>query len=114
VAEAIRHALADVLARGEVRDPALEGVPVTVAEVKLTPDLRHATVFVLPLGGDNAGAALEALNRAAPFLASLVAKRVATKFVPRYHFRSDERFAEASRIETLLASPRVAGDLKKK
>ena len=114
LAEAVRHALADLFARGEVRDPALEGRSVTVSEVKLSPDLREATVFVLPLGGEDAKAALEALNRAAPFLASQVAKRVATRFVPRYRFRADERFAEASRIESLLASPTVARDLKKK
>ncbi|HXV74021.1 MAG TPA: 30S ribosome-binding factor RbfA [Sphingomonadales bacterium] len=114
VAEAIRHALAEILARGEVQDEALAGQSLTVSEVKLSPDLREATVFVLPLGDADEKPVLAALNRAAPFIASQVAKRVATRFVPRYRFRADARFAEASRIEALLASPRVARDLRKK
>jgi len=113
VAEAVRHALADLFARGEVRDPALGTVSITVSEVKMTPDLREATVFVLPLGGAEHRPLLQALNKAAPFLAREVAKRISTRFVPRFRFRADDRFAEAGRIESLLASPRVARDLKK-
>lgn len=113
VAEAIRHALAEFLTKQDLQNPALVGKSITVSEVRLSPDLREATVFVLPLGAEDNEMVLAALNQAAHFIASQIARRVSTRFIPRYHFRSDERFAEASRIEALLASPRVLRDLKK-
>lgn len=113
VAEAIRHALAEFLTRQDLQNPALVGKSITVSEVRLSPDLREATVFVLPLGAEDNETVMEALNQAAQFIATQIAKSVSTRFIPRYHFRLDERFAEASRIEALLSSPRVLRDLKK-
>lgn len=111
VGESLRHALADVLAHGVVRDPALMGVPVTVTEVRISADLRHATVFVMPLGGAGEADVLAALNRSAGFLGAQVAPRMRLKYFPKLHFRPDETFAVADRIETLLRSPRVVRDL---
>ena len=114
VGEAIRHALAEVLAREELRDPALAGVSVTVSEVKPSPDLRNASVFVLPLGGRDKGEVLQGLGRCAPFLRGQVAKRVRLKFTPELHFRLDDRFERADRISKLLNDERVRADLEKK
>jgi|SRR5690606_6141230 ribosome-binding factor A len=114
VGEAIRHALAEVLTREELRDPALSGVSVTVSEVKPSADLRSANVFVLPLGGRDKGEVLEGLARCAPFLRGQVAKRVRLKFTPELHFRLDDRFERAERIAKLLNDERVRADLEKK
>ena len=118
VGEAIRHALAQVIERGEVRDPGLGGKPVTVTEVRVSPDLRHATAFVVPFAAssaeDPAKAMTEvvaALNRAAPFLRHRVAEAVQTQFAPQIVFRPDTTFDEAERIRRLLTDPRVAADL---
>ena len=111
VAEQIRHALSDVLARGEVRDDVLASHIVSVSEVRVSPDLRHATVFVQPLGGLDVDAVLEALRRNARYLKGEVARRVNTKYASDLHFRADESYDEASRIDALLRSPRVARDL---
>jgi ribosome-binding factor A len=111
VGEALRHALSDVLAHGDVRDPALMGMPVTVTEVRISADLRHATVFVMPLGGAGEGDVLAALNRSAGFLGAQVAPRMRLKYFPKLVFRLDETFAAADRIESLLRSPRVVRDL---
>lgn len=113
VGEAIRHALAEVLAREELRDPALTGVSVTISEVKPSPDLRTAHVFVLPLGGRDKGEVLAGLGRCAPFLRGQVAKRVRLKFTPELHFRLDDRFERADRISQLLNDERVRADLTK-
>lgn len=113
VGEAVRHALADVIERGQIRDPVLESLAVTVTEVRMSPDLRHAQVYVLPLGGGEAKvqSAVAALTRAAPFLRHKIAGTVRLKFAPELSFRPDATFAEAQRIEDLLRAPEVARDL---
>src|SRR5437588_10323878 len=111
VAEAVRHALADALAQGEVHDPVLEGHMITVPEVRMSPDLRLATAYVMPLGGRDAPAVIAALERNKRFLRGAVARTVNLKFAPDIRFRIDERFEEAERIEKLLRSPAVKRDL---
>ena len=111
VGEELRHALAWILERGGVRDPDLEGVSVTVTEVRISPDLRKATVFVIPLGGGETGAVVTGLTRARPFLRRQMAKAVKLKYVPDIAFRADTSFDEARRIDTLLRDPAVARDL---
>jgi len=111
VGEVIRHALAEILARGDVRDPDLEGLVVTVPEVRLSPDLKIATVYVMPLGGARQDKVVAALSRHARFLRGEVARRVALRFMPELRFRLDTTFAESDRIEQLLRSPQVARDL---
>lgn len=111
--ELIRHALADILQREDLREPALAGVSVTISEVRLSPDLKQASVFCLPLGGGQAGAVVAALNRAAPHLRGLLGKRIDMKFTPSLKFMADTSFAEAQHIEELLARPDVARDLRR-
>jgi ribosome-binding factor A len=113
VGEAMRHALADILARGEVRDPALERAIVSVSEVRVSPDLRHATAFVVPVGGagPQAAAVLAALNAHAKIFRHELAQRVNTRYAAELRFRLDETFDEAARIDALLRAPRVARDL---
>ena len=111
VGELVRHALSEVLAREELRDPLLAEIPVTVTEVRPSPDLRQATCFVMPLGGGKTAQVVDALNRSAPWLSSQIARRVKLRFSPRLAFRPDESFDYADRITTLLKSPEVAGDL---
>jgi ribosome-binding factor A len=112
VAEVIRRALADILARGEVHDPDLSGVSVTVAEARVSPDLRHATVFVLPLGGTNTEGVLTALARNRSAIRRLVADRVDLKHAPDLSFRADDRFDQMDRTRELLRSPAVRRDLE--
>lgn len=109
----MRHVLADILARGDVRDPALAGAIISVSEVRVTPDLRQATAFVQTLGGDAAAQArvCAALNRHARSLKAQVAQRVNTKYAADLEFRIDESFAEAAHIDALLRRPEVARDL---
>jgi ribosome-binding factor A len=109
--ELIRHAVAEIFSRGEVHDPVLETHLITVPEVRLSPDLRQATVYVMPLGGHDAKAVLEALERNKRYLRGEIARRVNLKFAPDIHFRIDERFDEADRIEKLLRSPAVRRDV---
>lgn len=111
--ELIRHALAEILARGEVHDPVIETHLVTVAEVRMTPDLRLATVFVMPLGGADEKDVLEALDRNRRYLRGEIARRVNLKFAPDLRFSIDARFDEAERVERLLRSPAVKRDLGK-
>lgn len=113
VGEQMRHALADVLSRGEVRDEVLEKHIVSVTEVRVSPDLRHATAFIQPLGarGEDAEAVIAALKRNVRYLKGEVARRVNTKYAADLHFRLDESFDEASRIDAILRSPQVARDL---
>jgi len=111
VGEVVRHALSEILARGEVRDPDLEGLVVTVPEVRLSPDLKVATVYVMPLGGAHQDKVVAALSRHVRFLRGEVARRVALKFMPELRFRLDTTFAESDRIDELLRSPEVARDL---
>ncbi len=112
VGELIRHALAEMLTRGDVHDPVLESHMITVPEVAVTADLRLATIYVMPLGGKDTKPVLEALERNKKFLRGELAHRVNLKFAPDIRFRIDERFDEAERIDKLLRSPDVARDLK--
>jgi len=112
VGEMLRHALADVLRRDEIRDPDLVGVSVTITQVKPSPDMRHATVFCEPLGGQNAKPVIAALNKHKGFLRGEMGRLIALKFTPELRFIEDESFAEAQKIENLLKSTRVQQDLK--
>jgi len=111
VGELIRHALANMLTRGEVHDPTLESHMITVPEVRMSPDLRQATVYVMPLGGKDVAEVVAALERNKKFLRGEIARRVNLKFAPEIRFRADERFDEAERIEKLLRTPEVQRDL---
>jgi ribosome-binding factor A len=111
VGELIRHALADMLARGDVHDPVLEGHLITVPEVRMAPDLRLATVYVMPLGGKDGTEVVAALERNKRYLRGEVAHRVNLKFAPEIRFRLDDRFDEAERIQKLLRTPQVRRDL---
>jgi ribosome-binding factor A len=111
VGELVRHAVAEILTQGSVHDPALEGHIITVPEVRMSPDLKLATVYVMPLGGRDARGVVEALDRNKKFLRGEVAHRVNLKFAPDLRFRIDERFDEAERIEKLLKTPAVQKDL---
>lgn len=111
VGEMLRHALSDVLRRGELRDPDLAQVSVTITQVKPSPDMRYATIFCEPLGGKNAKTVVAALNRHKGFLRGEMGRLIALKFTPELRFLEDESFAEAEKIETLLRSSRVARDL---
>jgi ribosome-binding factor A len=113
VGELIRHAMSDMLTRGDVHDPVLEGHLITVPEVRMSPDLRMATVYVMPLGGRDIKQVIEALERNKRFLRGEIAHRVNLKFAPELRFRVDERFDEAERIEKLLRTPEVQRDLKR-
>lgn len=110
VGEEIRHALADVFRRGDFRDPALVDVNVTVSEVRISPDLKNATAFIMPLGGGDP-AVVAALNHAAPYLRGQVAKALRLQFAPRIGFQLDTSFDYAERIGRLLHDPSVARDL---
>lgn len=112
VGEEVRHALALAFERGEIRDPALAGVSMTVTEVRLSPDLKNATAFVLPLGGGDARDAVGALNKAAGFLRGWVGKHVRLRYVPRLSFEADVSFDEAARIERALNDPMVKRDVQ--
>ncbi|MBV9904406.1 MAG: 30S ribosome-binding factor RbfA [Alphaproteobacteria bacterium] len=111
VGEMLRHALADVLRRGDIRDPDLAGVSVTITQVKPSPDMRHATVFCEPLGGKNAKQVIAALNKHKGFLRGELGHSITMKFTPDLRFVEDESFAEAEKIETILKSSRVQQDL---
>jgi len=113
VGELLRHALSDILLARDIRDPDLEGVSVTVTQVKPSPDMRHATVFVEPLGGKNADVIVEALNRHRGFLRGELGGSIEIKFTPELRFVEDTSFAEAQRIEQILHSEKVARDLKR-
>ncbi len=109
--ELVRHALAEIFARGDVHDPVIETHLITVPEVRMSPDLRLATVYIVPLGGQDVTAVLDALDRNKRYLRGEIAHRVNLKFAPDIRFRLDERFDEAQRIERLLRSPQVRRDL---
>src|SRR6188472_1886238 len=114
VGELVRHAVAELLARGEVHDPVIEGHLITVPEVRMSPDLRLATVYVMPLGGKDEEEVVAALERNKKFLRGEIAHRVNLKFAPEIRFRVDERFDEAERIEKILRTPEVRRDLESK
>ncbi|MEO6946819.1 MAG: 30S ribosome-binding factor RbfA [Nitrobacter sp.] len=112
VGETVRHAIAEILAQGHVHDPVLEGHLITVPEVRMSPDLKLATIYVMPLGGRDTTAVIDALDNNRKYLRGEIARRVNLKFAPDLRFRADERFDEAERIETLLRTPAVQRDLK--
>lgn len=109
--ELVRHALVDILREEEFADPELEAVSVTVTEVRMSPDLRHATVFVEPLGGGHAGEVTTALNRASRFLRGRLGRVIDMKFTPDLKFLHDETFNETARMNALFENPRVQADL---
>jgi ribosome-binding factor A len=111
VGELIRHVLADMLTRGEIHDPTIESHMITVPEVRMTADLRLATIYVMPLGGRDVTEVISALDRNKKYLRGEIARRVNLKFAPEIRFRADERFDEAERIEKLLRTPQVQRDL---
>jgi ribosome-binding factor A len=111
VAELIRHSVAESLARGDVLDPVLETHVVTVPRVRMSPDLKLATIFVMPLGGLDSTEVIAALERNKKFLRGEVVRKVNLKFAPDIRFRLDESFENAAKIDALLNSPKVRGDL---
>lgn len=112
VGEELRHLMARLFAADEAHDPDLAGASITVSEVRVSPDLKNATVFVLPLGGQNAAVVLAALKRAAPFFRRRLAEELTLRYTPRLAFQLDRSFDEAERVERLLASERVRRDLE--
>ena len=113
VAEMIRHKIADMLTRGEVHDDVIANHVITVPEVRLTPDLRLATVYVMPLGGGDASSVLDALDRNKRYIRGEIARAINLKFAPDVRFRFDDTFDEAARIDRLLDSPKVRRDVEK-
>ena len=114
VGEELRHVLAGLLRPGELRDPALLDANVTVTEVQISPDLRNATAFVMPLGGANAADIIAGLRRSVPYLKGQIAKAVRLRHVPNLSFQLDSAFDSAERISTLLHSEAVERDLQDK
>ena len=113
VGEQVRHVLSEILQRGEVHDDVLASHPVSVTEVRMSPDLRHATVFVKPLLGEDEEAVLKALRTNIAYLQREVASRVRTKYAAKLKFLADESFDEGSHIDKLLRSDHVAQDIDK-
>jgi len=111
VGEEIRHVLAEILVRGSIRDPDLRDVTVTVTEVRVSPDIRNATVYVVPLGGAESARVTAALNRAAAFLRRELADAVTLRYVPALTFVADDSFDAAERIDSVFRTPKVARDL---
>lgn len=109
--ELIRHALVDILREEDIADPDLAGVSVTVSEVRMSPDLKHAVCFVEPLGGEHAPEVISALNRHAKFLRGRLGRQIDMKFTPDLKFLHDESFDEATRMSRLFDDPRVRRDL---
>ena len=111
VGELVRHALAQLFTRGEIDDEVLEGAVITVPEVRMSPDLKLASVYVMPLGGECAGEIVEALNRHQRFIRGRVAPEIDLKFAPELRFFIDQTFEEYGKIDALLRSDRVQRDL---
>jgi ribosome-binding factor A len=111
VGELVRHALAQVFARGEIVDPLLEGKVITVPEVRMAHDLKLASAYIMPLGGEGAAEIVEALNRHHKFIRGRIAPALGLKFAPDLRFFVDETFDEYGRIDALLRSDRVQRDL---
>lgn len=114
VGELVRHAMSELLTRSEINDPALQGQVVTVPDVRMSPDLKLATVYVMPLGGKNVADVLAALDRHKKMLRSEIARRINLKFAPDVRFKSDPSFDYGSKIDALLNSPEVKRDLEAK
>lgn len=113
VGELIRHAMAEMLTRGEIHDDVLAEHVVTVSEVRMSPDLRLASVYIMPLGGKDLKSVLEALDRHRKYIRGEIAHAVNLKFAPDIRFMADDSFDEAQRMEAIFRSPKVAQDLKK-
>lgn len=113
VGELVRHALSGLFTRGEIEDPVLEGKVITVPEVRMTPDLKLANAYVMPLGGTGAAEVVEALNRHHRFIRGRIAPELDLKFAPDLRFFIDETFDEYGRIDALLRSERVQRDIMK-
>ena len=111
VGELVRHALAAIFARGDVDDDALRGTVITVPEVRMSPDLKIANAYIMPLGGQHAEEIVAALNRHAKYVRGRVAPQINMKFAPEVRFHVDETFEEAGRIDSLLRSDKVQRDL---
>jgi ribosome-binding factor A len=111
VGELVRHALAQIFARGEIVDEVLEGTVITVPEVRMSPDLKLANAYVMPLGGERAAEIVEALNRHQRFIRGRVAPEIDLKFAPELRFFVDQTFEEYGKIDALLRSDRVQRDL---
>lgn len=111
-AELVRHALVDIVAREELRDPDLTGASITIGEVRASPDLKHMTAFVSALGPTDPQVIANGLTRCAAFLRGKLARAVDLRFTPELHFQPDTSYKEARHIDDLLASPEVARDLK--
>ena len=112
VGEEIRHVLAEVLARDELRDPELAGRTITVTEVRISPDLKNATAFVVPLGGEHSPEVLKALKRCSAYLRGAIGHEVRLRAVPRLSFELDVSFDQAQRIEEILHRPEVLQDIR--
>lgn len=112
VGEEIRHALSAIFMRGELHEAELRGISITVSEVRISPDLKNATAYVMPLGGAKREAVMDALAELAPNLRSMVGHKLHLKFTPRLSFRLDNSFDEAHRIHTLLSQPEVVRDIE--
>jgi len=111
VGELIRHAVSDMLLRGDIHDDVLTRATITIPEVRCSPDLKNATVYVMPLGGKDVDAVIAALNRHAKFIRASVARTVDLKYAPDLRYKADQSFDEAQRIDQILASPQVQRDL---
>jgi ribosome-binding factor A len=111
VGELIRHALAEIFARGEIADDVVNDASLTVSEVRMSPDLKLATAFVMPLGGEGAAEAVAHLDQHKRFLRGELARKVNLKFMPDIRFKLDASFEASRRIDELLASPEVKRDL---
>lgn len=109
--ELIRHALADLLQRGDLRDPGVRDVSVTVAEVRVSPDLKNATAYCMPLGGENAEGVIAGLNRSAAFLRGQLGREIDMKHTPALKFELDRTFGEAERIDAILKRADVRRDI---
>lgn len=112
VGELIRHALAEILMRGEIMDPDLDGLTLTVPEVRMSPDLKVATCYVIPLAGEGKDIVVKALARNARFLRGEIARRITVRYMPQLRFQLDTSFDEGDVIDRLLRSPQVARDLR--
>ena len=111
--ELIRHAVAGILQRGEMRDPVLLDAIITVTEVRMSPDLKYASVFVAALGDADEAALVKGLNRASPFLRTRLGREIDMKFTPELRFAKDDRFDAAEKVDAILARPEVARDLRR-
>ena len=114
IGELVRHKVAEMLARGEIHDDTLAGHVITIPEVRLSPDLKLATIYVMPLGGEDAKPVLAALDRHKRFIRGEVAEAVNLKFAPDIRFKFDDTYDEANRIDALLDSPKVRQDTQKR